>query len=66
MKLLVTGGSGFIGMNLVEKLISKNYDLINLDVKPPDLTKHVKYWCKCDLLDKEKTFKIISSYNPCS
>ena len=31
MKLLVTGGAGFIGSNLVEKLLEDNYDIVVID-----------------------------------
>lgn len=31
MKVLVTGGTGFIGSNLCEALVEKGYDVICLD-----------------------------------
>ena len=31
MRILVTGGSGFIGSHLVEKLLSENHEVIVLD-----------------------------------
>ena len=30
-KILVTGGSGFIGTNFIQKLIKKNYKVYNID-----------------------------------
>ena len=30
-KVLITGGSGFIGTNLVNYLVSKNYNVLNID-----------------------------------
>ena len=30
-KIIVTGGSGFIGSNLVKFLLNKNYFVINID-----------------------------------
>ena len=32
MKALVTGGAGFIGSNLVDELIKKNYEVVCLDI----------------------------------
>ena len=30
-KILVTGGSGFIGSNLIKYLLEKNYNVVNVD-----------------------------------
>ena len=35
MKVLITGGSGFIGMNLVPGLIDDGYQVLNLDLAKP-------------------------------
>ena len=34
-KILITGGSGFIGCNLIEHLLTKNYDVLNIDIQRP-------------------------------
>ena len=44
-KVLITGGSGFIGSNLVNFLIKKKYKIINLDI--------LNY---ASILDKYKNF----------
>jgi len=30
-KILITGGSGFIGTNLIKYLIQKKYNIVNID-----------------------------------
>jgi len=44
-KILITGGSGFIGSNLVSFLIKKKYKIVNLDI--------MNY---ASILDKYKNF----------
>ncbi|MBA4250583.1 MAG: epimerase [Chlorobiaceae bacterium] len=36
MKFLVTGGSGFLGINIIRYLLKKNHEVVNLDVVPFD------------------------------
>jgi nucleoside-diphosphate-sugar epimerase len=49
--VLVTGGSGFIGTNLVSRLIADGYRVTNLDKSPPANAEHRVYWTLVDLLD---------------
>ena len=71
-KIIVTGGLGFIGSNLIDLLISKNYYVINIDkvtyssnfynTLEHKNSKNYKF-LKCDIKDK-KLKKIIFKYKP--
>ena len=43
-KILITGGSGFIGTNLIESLRKANDTLLNIDIAEPKLDAH-KFFC---------------------
>ncbi len=71
-KIIVTGGLGFIGSNLIDLLISKNYYVINIDkisyssnfYNTKEFENSKKYrFIKCDIRDK-KLKKIIFKYKP--
>jgi len=64
MKILITGGSGFIGTNLVDFLISKGYEVINLSNSAPKKREHLKFWKNCDLTDLNELNKIIFEFKP--
>ena len=72
-KFIVTGGSGFIGSNLVKFLLSKNYFVVNIDklsysANPFNLKKiknNKKYrFFKKDINDQHQIFKIINQFKP--
>ena len=72
-KIIVTGGQGFIGSNLVEFLLEKNYFVINIDKSSysanpynvKDFKKNKKYiFYKLDINNKNKFIKIIKKYKP--
>ena len=71
--IIVTGGLGFIGSNLIELLLHKKFKVINIDkityssnfYNTQDYTKNSNYrFIKCDLNDKIKLSKIIFKYKP--
>ncbi len=72
-KVIVTGGLGFIGSNLIKILIKKKYFVINLDkvsyssnfynVKMISKNKNYKF-IKVDINNEKKVLQILKKYNP--
>jgi nucleoside-diphosphate-sugar epimerase len=64
-KILITGGSGFIGTNLIEKLLATPaVDFINIDISKPKIANHESYWKKIDITDKNALQKELDNFNP--
>ena len=72
-KVIVTGGSGFIGSNLVKLLLKKKYFVINIDslkysanpYNTKNLNKNKNYvFFKLDLNNKNQIIKILKKYKP--
>ena len=71
-KVIVTGGLGFIGSNLIELLLEKKYKVINIDKNTyssnfynvKEFKKNKNYsFIKCDIANK-KLAKIINKHKP--
>ena len=67
--ILVTGGCGFIGTNLIDYLLSKKFKVINLDKLSN--TSNLKHqlnrkviFIKNDLLKEKKLFSILKKFKP--
>lgn len=52
-RVLVTGGSGFIGTNVMQHWIEKGVEAFNFDIRPPQAAAHCDRWQQVDLLDRE-------------
>ena len=71
-KIIVTGGSGFIGTNLVNYLIEKGYFIINLDKLTYSSNKHINKkrnnknykFIKIDINHKNKLIEVIKKNKP--
>lgn len=63
-KVLVTGGSGFIGSHLMMRLLRDGHDVTNLDRKPPILAEHHPFWRNCDIVSKEQISQHINEIRP--
>jgi len=64
MRLLITGGSGFIGINAVQRFLERQASLLNLDRHPPEPTSHLPFWQKADLLDGATLAEKIQAFQP--
>lgn len=64
MRLLCTGGSGFIGTHLLDQFLAKGIDLLNVDIKAPQKSEHVKYWADCNILDAGKLRSVFAEFQP--
>ena len=72
-KLIVTGGLGFIGSNLIKLLIKKGYFVINIDksgyasnyynIKEFKKNKNYKFF-KTNIINQSKLLKIFNHYKP--
>jgi len=49
-RILITGGSGFIGTNLLKYYIGKNEAVLNIDINEPALPEQKQYWRRADIL----------------
>jgi GlcNAc-P-P-Und epimerase len=64
MRVVVTGGSGFIGTALIERLLSEGHDVLNVDIKPPKLATHVKAWREQNILATAELTRIVREVVP--
>lgn len=62
--LLVTGGSGFIGSQLVKMALDKGYRVVNLDIKAPTSEEQKRVWQNVDMRDATAVLKAVQSARP--
>jgi GlcNAc-P-P-Und epimerase len=64
VRAIITGGSGFIGTNLVERFLATGWETLNIDIAEPRNPEHLSLWRKVDLLDREAMIDVFRYYEP--
>ena len=63
-RILVTGGSGFIGTNYVNHCIKRG-DLVRIiDISPPVVESHNEHWSQISIMDKDALISEFSDFRP--
>ncbi|HCI56041.1 MAG TPA: NAD(P)-dependent oxidoreductase [Bacteroidales bacterium] len=64
MKILVTGGSGFIGTNYIDYARKKGAEILNIDIVSPHRTEDKSKYINCNIMDREKLASVITDFKP--
>ena len=64
MRVLITGGSGFIGTHFVNLLLDKNIDILNVDIQQPKIPSHEVFWKRCDIKEFDPLLEIFTEFAP--
>jgi GlcNAc-P-P-Und epimerase len=64
MRVLVTGGSGFIGTNLCQLFVNEGIDVCNVDLVTTKVDALSSSWVRGDILDLPSLLNIFKSYQP--
>lgn len=63
-RVVITGGSGFIGSNLVEYLSVAGHEVLNLDIKQPRNQAARGQFIPVDIRDRQAFVDVVSKFDP--
>ena len=63
-RVLVTGGSGFIGTNTVEAFLRDGWVVLNVDIAPPKTPGHAANWQPVDILNRDALLRAFAAFRP--
>jgi len=64
VRILVTGGSGFIGTNLVGHLLGKGMVVLSIDIKEPQNTAHSSVFESVDVREAKALARVFKEFAP--
>ncbi len=63
-RIVITGGSGFIGTNLIESLFQAGNEVINFDRNSPRNPEHAQFFRQGDILDGAQLSAVMHDFRP--
>lgn len=63
-RVLITGGSGFIGTNLVDYFFEAGAQVLSIDHSPPRKPQHARVWSRVDLLNLDSLCEVVRLFEP--
>lgn len=64
MKVIVTGGSGFVGTNVVEDYLSRGCDVSSIDLEQPRNPAHLPVWSRLDIRNGDDLDRAFRTFSP--
>ena len=63
-RILITGGSGFIGTNILQHLLSLKFAVRNVDIQKPKNPQHLAFWDDVDIRKERDLLESIQRFRP--
>ncbi|BCD98336.1 NAD-dependent epimerase/dehydratase family protein [Marinagarivorans cellulosilyticus] len=63
-RILITGGSGFIGTNAVDRALVLGFDILSIDVRQPKNLNHSQIFKQVDLKNLDALKKVFQQFKP--
>ena len=62
MRVFVSGGSGFIGTNLIESFLQDDWEVLNFDLVPPRNSQHSVLFQEGDIRNGEALTAVVRDF----
>lgn len=63
-RVVITGGSGFIGTNTIQAFSAGGWSVLNIDIARPPCAQHLGFWRRVDILDRESLKAAVVDWRP--
>jgi GlcNAc-P-P-Und epimerase len=63
-RIAITGGSGFIGTNLVQYCFEHGHEFVNIDIVAPRNPASPGRWAQCDIVDAARLREVLTEFDP--